>query len=121
MRPFKINLLNSFVFIFCGLIGFISHYVLYGDYQQDALIPFVLGTLLLVMTPYMRMGSVVISRIVTWLTFLFGIIVLLLLLDSMGSDKATARNMILLTVIALSCFSSFGLYLNKWMTERGKE
>ena len=120
MQPFRINLINSLVFIVCGIIGFTSHYVTLGNYEQTALIPCVLGTLLLVMTPSMKSGSVVISRVVTVLTLLFGIVVFILLLTGMGSDKVTARRMILLTVIALSNFSSLGLYLNSWMEERKK-
>ena len=120
MRPYHINTLNSLVFIVCGLIGFIAHYVKLGDYQQDALIPFVLGLLLLVMTPSLKNGSAVIGKVVMALTLVFGVIVLWLLLSNMGDDKTSARKMILLTVIAVSCFASFGMYLNNWMVERKK-
>ncbi len=118
--PYKINILNSLVFIGCGLVGFIAHYLRLGDYQQNALIPFVLGVLLLVMTPSLKSGSAVITKVVTVLTLLFGIIVLALLVQNMGSDQASARRMILLTIIALSSFASFGMYLNIWMEERRK-
>ena len=118
MQPYKINALNSVVFIVCGLAGFISHYVSLNEYEPTCLIPFVLGVLLLVMTPGMRSGSVTISRVVTVLTFVFGVIVLLMLFWSMGSDKVTARRMLLLTVIALSSFASFGMYLNDWIESR---
>jgi hypothetical protein len=121
MRPFKINFLNSLVFILCGVAGFVSHYAVYSSYNQQTLIPVVLGMLLLVMTPYMRTGSRVISRIVTLLTLIFGIIVLLMLFTCMGSDKVTARRMIILTIIALSSFASLGLYLSTWVAERRKE
>lgn len=120
MQPYKVNFLNSLVFIICGLIGFISHYVAMGEYHQTALIPFVLGMLLMVMTPGLKSGNIVISRLVTGLTLLFGIIVLLMLVMRMGSDKVTARRMILLSIIALSSFASLGAYLNKWVKERKK-
>lgn len=117
-QPYKVNALNSLVFIICGLAGFIAHYFQLGDYQQTALIPFVLGTLLLVMTPGMKSGNTIIRTAVMVLTFLFGIIVFGMLLKCVGKDVASARKMILLTVIALSCFASFGVYLNNWVEER---
>jgi len=121
MQSYKINLINSLVFIICGLIGFISHYVIIGDYQQAALIPCVLGTLLLVMTPSMRNGNKLINRVVTALTLLVGIIVLVSLFAGAGSGHTTARRMILLAVIALSSFSSLVWYLNNWMAQRKKQ
>ena len=117
-QSYKINVLNSLVFIVCGLIGFLAHYLQWGDYQQTALIPFVLGILLLVMTPGMKSGNTIIRRAVFVLTFVFGVIVSGMLIECSGNDATSARKMILLAVIALSCFASFGVYLNNWMEER---
>ncbi|GIV33896.1 MAG: hypothetical protein KatS3mg031_1431 [Chitinophagales bacterium] len=120
MSPYKINLINSLVFISCGIFGFASHYLKLGEYQQEALIPLVLGLLLLVMTPGLRAGNVVIRKLVSFLTLLFGIIVLYLLIKSVGTDQSSARKMIVLTLIALSCFASFGVYLSSWIAEKKK-
>lgn len=117
-QSYKINALNSLVFIVCGLIGFLAHYLQWGDYQQAALIPFVLGILLLVMTPAMKSGNTVVRWAVVALTLLFGVIVSCMLIQCSGSDTTSARKMILLAVIALSCFASFGVYLNNWMEEK---
>lgn len=117
-HPYKINIFNSFVFMSCGLVGFVLHYVKLGDYEQTALIPFVLGVLLLVMTPGMKSGIAIIRKTVIVLTFIFGVVVLVMLVRNMGNDEASARKMILLAIIALSSFYSFGIYLNNWMEER---
>ena len=119
-QSYKINALNALVFIVCGLIGFLAHYLQWGDYQQAALIPFVLGILLLVMTPGMKSGNMIIRSVVVGLTFIFGVIVCGMLIKCSGSDVTSARKMILLTVIALSCFASFGVYLNNWIEQRKK-
>ena len=121
MPPYKINFLNALVFIVCGMIAFFTHYIKLGGFHQTSLIPFVLGLLLMVMTPVMKSGSVLVSRAVTLLTLLFGVIVAAMLMMNMGSDKVTARKMILLTVMALSSFGSFGIYLNDWMEERKRQ
>lgn len=117
-QSYKINALNASVFIICGLIGFLAHYLQWGDYQQTALIPFVLGILLLVMTPGMKSGTGVVYTAVIALTFIFGVIVSGMLIKLSGSDSTSARKMILLTIIALSCFASFAVYLNNWMEQR---
>lgn len=117
-QPYKVNALNALVFILCGLIGFLAHYLQLGDYQQTALIPFVLGMLLLVLTPGMKSGNSLIRKAVMALTFLFGVVVAVMLVKCMGKDAASARKMIVLTVIALSCFTSFGVYLNNWVEEK---
>lgn len=115
---YKINVLNAAVFIVCGLIGFLAHYLQWGDYQQTALIPFVLGVLLLVMTPGMKSGTGVVYTAVIILTFIFGVIVSGMLIKLSGSDTTSARKMILLTIIALSSFASFGVYINNWLEQR---
>ncbi len=120
MPQHRVNFLNSLVFIACGIFGFLSHYFNLGEYEQATLIPFVLGILLLVMTPSIKNGSVVIKKVVTALTFVFGSIVLYLLFKNMGSDQNSARKMIVLTLIALSSFASFGLYLSNWIDEKKK-
>jgi hypothetical protein len=121
MPSYKINLINSLVFISCGLIGFISHYVILGGYQQATLIPCILGTLLLVMTPSMRNGNKLINRVVTALTLLFGTIVLVSLLTGSGNGNATARRIVLLAIIAISSFTSLVWYLNNWMLQKRKQ
>ena len=115
---YKVNIANSFVFILCGLMGFLLHYFQVGNYQQAALIPFILGLLLLVMTPGIKSGNKIICRVVMVLTFIFGSIVLAMLIINMGSDEASARKMILLTLIALSSFASFGFYLSKTIPKK---
>lgn len=118
MQPYKINLINSLVFIACGIIGFISHYVILGGYQQSTLIPCILGTLLLVMTPPMRNGNILISKLVAALTLFFGIVVLTILITNAATDNVTARRIILLGIIAASSFLSLAWYLNNWMAQR---
>ncbi len=120
MQSYKINLINSLVFIICGMIGFISHYARLGDYQQATLIPCILGTLLLVMTPPMRNGNILIGKLVTALTLFFGIVVLAILITNATGNSVTARRIILLAIIALSSFSSLAWYLNNWMVQKKK-
>jgi peptidoglycan/LPS O-acetylase OafA/YrhL len=119
-QSYKVNVINSLVFIVCSLIGFLAHYLQWGNYTQTALIPFVLGMLLLVMTPGMKSGNKLIRTAVVTLTLIFGLIVLVMLVNTAGNDKTSARKTILLTVIALSCFISFGIYLNNWKQEKRK-
>ena len=120
MQSYKINLINSLVFIICGIIGFIAHYIVQGGYEQSALIPCVLGMLLLVMTPSVKNGSLIIGRTVIGLTFLFGVIVLVMLIINIGSSKVTTLMAVLLILIALSSFCSLVFYLNNWMDQKKK-
>lgn len=109
-KIYKINLFNALVFMACGIGGFIGRYMEKGDFQPTALIPTVLGLLLLVMTPGMKSENKVITRVVILLTLVFGVFIGSMFFKEAALSPLTLK-VTIFGIITVSSFVSFVLYV----------
>ena len=117
-HPYKVNIFNSIVLIGCGLGGFIGRYLALTDYQPTALIPFVLGVLLLVMTPGLKSENKIIIMVVVGLTLIFGIVISAMIVGELHGGNSNFRKITVFAIIAVSSFVSLILYLTQYRAHR---
>ena len=114
-KPGTVNLFYSLILVAIGLTGFILSYLETGDMQFTALIPFLFGIVLLLLTRGISRQNKSISHIAVLLTLFLAVFTLIMFITNLGNGFIISRKGIIFSLIIIFSFIVLTIYVIRFI------
>ena len=114
-KPGTVNFIYSLFLVAIGLTGFILSYMETGDLQFTALIPFLFGIVLLLLTRGISRQSKSISHVAVLLTLFLAVFTLIMFITSFGNGFIITRKGIIFSLIIIFSFLVLTIYVIRFI------